>query len=492
MNAFPLSRRPGVASSMFLAGFIFLLCLGFLSGCSTGMQVQPPGNTQVAMLLTSSANDQLASFYASIAKITLTSTAGTVVTLYDNPAALNNPFAVTEWMHLNGSAEPLVSVSVPQGTYPAATVQIGSCSFTNVIFGGGSLNFATYAEGVCSQGTNTSTVSLITPITITGTSMALLLDLQVSQSYTLNSAVNPATYTISPLFDLSPVTVIPLPKNVLNGKVSGINAQITGVNAQSNTFTVETPDGFSLTFSSSANTVYQGIAGLSALSTGVLVNLDAAIQPSGAFLATRVEVDDLAAPALLSGPNQIGPNSQTGQFQTLLYEREGCSLVGNPFCGTLLQFQGTTTFAISGEYSNLQTLPFVPTFDGNSLFQGQNVSAYTAGTLGTQGSQIVTAVTLLPQTLNGTVSAISNQNGFTVYTLTLASYDSFPVLQMYGGPYPHISSPSSVTVYVDSNTALLNHGAINMGSLLRVRGLVFDDNGTIRMDCGQIFDGIPE
>jgi hypothetical protein len=66
------------------------------------------------------------------------------------------------------------------------------------------------------------------------------------------------------------------------------------------------------------------------------------------------------------------------------------------------------------------------------------------------------------------------------------------VLQQYVGPYPHTNSPASVTVYVDANTQLLNHGLINPGSLVRFRGLVFDDNGTMRMDCGQIYDGVAE
>lgn len=494
MNPCVPFKLPSVASRVFLFWITSAISSGLLAGCSTGMQnlPVPTGNTQVAVLLTSTANDQLASFYVAIANVSLTNREGTAVKLYSNPSALNNVAAGTEWMHLNGPTEPLVSVSVPRGTYTSATAQIGNCGFTNVTFEGGTLTTATYAQGACGQGTNTSTVNLASPITVTGSTMALSLNLQVTQSYTLNTTVNPATYTISPVFSLAPVTLSSQPTNVQNGKVTGIDSQITAINAQTNTFTAQTPDGFGITFGSNGTTEYQGIAAFSTLSAGTLVNLDAAIQQDGSFLATRVEVDDLSAPALLSGPTQLGADNQTGQFQTWPQEREGCSIVGNPFCGNLFQYEGTTAFVISGEYSNVQQLPFGASFSGGSMFQGQNVSAYTAGALGTQGYEIVTAVTLVPQTLNGTVTAISNENGFTVYTVALATYDSFPVLQMYVGPYPHITSPASVTVYVDSNTQLLNHGMINTGSLLRVRGLVFDDNGTIRMDCGQIYDGVTE
>ena len=106
----------------------------------------------------------------------------------------------------------------------------------------------------------------------------------------------------------------------------------------------------------------------------------------------------------------------------------------------------------------MQRLPFAASFRGSSLFQGQHVSVYSSGALGSQ------------------------ENGFTVYTVALAAYDLFPVLQQYVGPYPHINSPTIVVVYVDRNTQLLNHGLINLGTLARFRGLVFDDNGTMRMD----------
>jgi hypothetical protein len=499
MNASVSLKLPRFAFDVLLSLATSTIAVAFLAGCSSGMEmVNPPapaGNTQVAVLLTSTANDQLAVFYLSIATITLTNAAGTSVTVYSNPSALTNPTVGTgtEWMRLNGPVEPLVSISLPRGTYTSASVEVGGCSFTNVTFNAvSSLTTATYAQGRCGQGTGNTTVILTAPIIITGPAMALSLNLQVGQSYTLTSSGASATYTISPVFNLTPVALALQPTTVQNGKLTGINAQITAINAQANTFTAQTPDGFTFTFSSNGSTAFQSVAAFSTLSTGVLVNLDAAIQPDGSFLATRVEVDDLGALATNTGPTEIGPDSQTGQFQTVTLQQQGCTLTGNPICGNLFQFLGTTTFAISGEFSNVQRLPFAAVFSGSSLFQGQSVSVYSSGALGTQFSEIVTAVTLVPQTINGTVTAVSQENGFTVYTVALAAYDLFPVLQQYVGPYPHTNSPASVTVYVDANTQLLNHGLINPGSLVRFRGLVFDDNGTMRMDCGQIYDGVAE
>ena len=47
-------------------------------------------------------------------------------------------------------------------------------------------------------------------------------------------------------------------------------------------------------------------------------------------------------------------------------------------------------------------------------------------------------------------------------------------------------------VYADTSTSFLNSGIVGVGSLIRVRGVIFDDNGTLRMDATTIYDGVPE
>jgi hypothetical protein len=47
-------------------------------------------------------------------------------------------------------------------------------------------------------------------------------------------------------------------------------------------------------------------------------------------------------------------------------------------------------------------------------------------------------------------------------------------------------------VYVDNNTQQLNSQPLAPGSTLRFYGLVFNDNGTLRMDYPQVNDGVPE
>jgi hypothetical protein len=47
-----------------------------------------------------------------------------------------------------------------------------------------------------------------------------------------------------------------------------------------------------------------------------------------------------------------------------------------------------------------------------------------------------------------------------------------------------------VQVYVDSNTQKLNSTTLGAGNTFRFYGLVFNDNGTLRMDCAQVNDGV--
>jgi hypothetical protein len=53
-----------------------------------------------------------------------------------------------------------------------------------------------------------------------------------------------------------------------------------------------------------------------------------------------------------------------------------------------------------------------------------------------------------------------------------------------------LNNPSDVEVYVDNNTQLLNSQPLAEGGTFRFYGLVFDDNGTLRMDCAQVNDGV--
>jgi uncharacterized protein DUF5666 len=487
----PKSSEAQAILSRLFAVVLGLIIVTLLAGCGgSNMNVPPPpGSTNVVVLMTGTANDKLVNLEVQIESVTLTNATGNSVTLLNRPVG-NFVTGFTEFMHLNGASEPLAIASVPQGTYTAATVEVGTCQFT--MFSkdpstGGPLT-ATFQEGTCGQGTGNTTVKLSGPITISGQVMALSFNLQVSQSYTLTP---PNTFTVSPVFTLTPIVVSPQPTNEQNGKVGGLDAVIASVNASGNSFMAQTTSGFVLSVNANGNTQYQGVAGLSSLAAGMLVNLDVAIQSSG-LLATRVEMDNAAAntadtelPLLPAGPAGT----------VVVAEPQDCfSAPGAPvICEVAFLLEPGASLKVSGQFNNLQNLPFTPNFSSSTLFLGQSVFMLSSGARDGQGNLIATSLTLVPQTINGTVTAISSSGGFSVYTVALAPYDLIPTTQqLFLGPFPAVSNPASVTVYADAHTQLVQSAPIAPGSLLRFRGLILYDNGTLRMDCGRILDGVQQ
>jgi hypothetical protein len=352
-----------------------------------------------------------------------------------------------------------------------------------------------YVQGTCAQGTGNTTVNLPSPITIRGPDMVLSLNLQVSQSYTLTGSPPNATLTMTPVFTLTPVAVSSPPTNEGNGKMGPIFSLISSINSAGNSFVAQTSNGVTINVTCDDSTTYQGIEGLTSLTSGMIVDMDLAIQPDLSLLATRVEAPDPTAPVAFAGPLDYGPfPSPTYFFGGMWTNTLGCNNAGPMPCDSLLLYNPSTTFGVSGEYNNLQDLPFAASLTVSSLFLGQNLYVFSPGNPNSQGVETATTVTLAPQTINGTVTAVSNSNGFAVYTVTLAPNDTIPTAQQWVCPgcFNPLTNSTTVTVYVDANTQLLNSTPINVGSVVRFTGLIFDYNGTLQMDCRQILDGVPE
>jgi hypothetical protein len=450
----------------------------------------PPGSTNVMVLMTGTANDKLLNFEVQILSVTLTNAAGTSVTLLNRTVG-NVVTGFTEFMHLNGASEPLAIASVPQGTYTSATVTVGTCQFTAFFKDPttGGAHTSTFQEGTCGVGTGKTTVNLSGPITISGQAMALSFDLQVAQSYTVDLVTN--NFTVKPVFMLAPITVSAQPTNDQNGKVTGVDAVITSVNPSGNSFMAQTFSGSQLTMNTNSDTRYQGVAGLSSLATGMLVNLDVAIQSSGTLQATRVEMDQASAN---TGFTEL-PLFVAGAGGTVIIAQpQDCFPTpgSNIFCEVAFVLGTSAPFQVSGQFNNVQNLPFTPNFNTSTFFLGQSVFMLSLGAQ-SGGGMVTTTVSLVPQTINGTVTAVSSAGNFNVYTVTLAPYALIPTTQtMFLGSFPAITSPQSVTVYADANTQMLQSSPITSGSLLRFRGLIFFDNGTLRMDAGRILNGVAE
>lgn len=450
------------------------------------------GYTAVTVLATSTANDQLSAFNIEFTNITLTSQSGQTVSLVSAPI-------FPEFIHLNGTAEPLATVSIPQGVYTSATATIGSSQFTCVgLNSSGSLQSSVFAYAQTPS--NSVTLNMPAPINVTGTSMGLSLNLLVSQSETLGSCQGGGndSFSITPTFRVTPVTIAAQPTNASNGKATGLLGQISSVNGGGSSFTVEGADGPNLNgprwqVNSSGSTVFQGVNGIAQLASGMPVDMDVAIQADGTLLATRVAVQDTNTSSLniFSGPvNYLMASAPVAYI--LFQEQQGHLDQSSYYEGAFPVSVGSATFQTSSNLTNLSDLPFSPRFTAANMVTGQNVSV-TSHAATFPGSPLPgTTVTLMPQTIDGTVSAISYEGGFTAYTVILAAYDGFPNLAVQPGQTTALTDPGTVIVYADSNTQSLNTPDAGVGSLLRFKGLVFNDNGTLRMDCAQINDGVAE
>jgi len=470
--------------------------LGVTTGCGSRNGSSPSGpkfsgNTTVTVLLSGTANDELAEFNVGFQSIALTSQSGKTVTLLSLPTS--GPPLGAEFMHINGTAEPLVTASIPQDVYTSATVTGPSADFVCIalgqVNGQGTLSTATYSL----LQSPAATVTLPSPITVTGASMGLSLDLQVSQSASLGSCLSPNGFygfSLTPAFSLTPLTLSSSPTNAANGKVTGIDGQITAIGTNGSSLTLSIPDVEGprpLSVSSNSNTLYHGLSGFSALALGTFVDMDGAIQSDGSLLATRIAVEDPSAADVVRGPVMEVAPSVSALFMHAR-EQQGKDFPG--YVGGFGPFNfGSATFQISSQLTNLGSLPFVPSFNAANMVPGQEVYV-SAASIPSGGYPFATTMTLMPQTINASVTASTKVGNFTDYTVSLAPYDLFPMLAVQPGQTTVENNPSQVEVYVDSNTQLLNTQVLAPGTTLRFYGLVFNDSGTLRMDCAQVNDGV--
>lgn len=470
---------------------VLALAAGIMTGCggtSSPGTAKLSGNTSVTVVLSSSANDQLSEFNLVLQNLTLTSKAGKTVTLSSTPLGF-------EFVHLNGQVEPLTTVTIPQGIYTSAAATIGAAQFTCLtLTPSGGIQSSTFAYGYTPI--PNVTLNLPSPITVTGSSMGLSLDLLVSHSAEYDSCYsggNIDPYSITPTFDVSPVAFSSQPANPKTGKVAGLHGEVTAIATSGNSFTLSISEGGtparSVSIDSASSTLYQGISGFSALTVGTFVDLDAAIQSSG-LLATRIAVEDPSAVNMLSGPLMFVDTLEPA-LTVWGRDQQGDDYSASHILGGQNFSFDSAAFQVSGQFANLHELPFVPSFSGTTMVAGQNLYLSSLKLIHTSNPYTeLRTITLMPQTINGAVVASSTSGGFADYTVSLASYDLFPTLAVQQGQTTLLSNPSRVEVYVDSNTQLLNTQPLSVGSVLRFYGLVFNDNGTLRMDCAQVNDGL--
>lgn len=460
---------------------MIVAAIATIIGCGSGMQssstTQFSGTTEVIVQAASASNGHFSSFVIPFQSITLTSNTGENVTLLDTPQT-------TEFSHLNGNPAVLAKATVPQGIYTSGAVTFSNPSFTYILpTSTGALGTNTDEDGRPTQ----AALKLAAPITITGQAIGLLLELDEAQSVTCTCTGSvPETFSIAPVLNLSATTIAAQPTNFRNGKLTGISGRIKSVDSAASNLSLTASNSASrgnnpdLSLDVNTVTVYQGIGGVTSLSTNMFVNVDAALQPDGSLLATRVEVRDPAALNTMIGP-VISMSTIVPELTDFGWQEQGDDLTPNPIIFNEYNFGGAV-FQTSGELTLPANLPFTPIFSGTNIVNGQNIAVSLGQDIFVPGGVAVTTVTLMPQTMNGTIIGISTNGAFTVYQLALPSYDLISVA----------NGANTVTVYVGSNTQMLAASPVAVGSVVRFNGLLFNDSGSLRMVAGRVDDGTAE
>jgi hypothetical protein len=473
---------------------IVVLAIAFTSGCgsTTVSSVPPatPASTAVTVLVSSTVNDQFPRLGVSFNSITLTNKAGKTVNLFTS--SQQNGQAI-EFTHVNGNAEPLAAVSIPQDVYTSATVNFGplssifSCVAANpdVPYG-----YEIYVNPPLSQ----VAVNVPNPITVAGTAMGLSLNMHLSP--TTGTSACDGSVPLNATLSLAPTALSFEPTSSANGLETNLDGQVSILNTAGNDFVLTLADGQTFPFKTNGSTLYQGVSGLSALTAGTFIDMDAAIQSDGSQLATRIAVEDANSTNITAASGPVLSSFANAPVVYAFGRQQQGYLLNPTQIGFFMPYDvSNAVFQISRQFSNLQTLPFPARFDTTSIFGGQNVYITThALNLGPNPTYFpASTLTLMPQTINGTVTGISTSGSFKIYSVELAPYDLIPTLSTQSGMSYSLNNPNTVLVYVDGSTKLFNQAqSLAVGGLLRFNGLLFDDDGTLRMDCGQVIDGVAE
>jgi len=476
---------------------VFIAAL-LMAGCGAGGNSSNvstfSGKTNVVLLASSTGNDQLAVFTVTLNSLALVDESGRSVPLLSSHAS-------EEFMHVNGKIEPMATVSVPQGVYTSAVASVNSAypecagqdaSIKELLIDG-------TLGGVQSQ--SAVTINLPQPITVSGDAMGLVLNLQVSKSAPFSGGCTTSltnSVTVAPVFNLTAMALAAQPTNSSNGKALGVQGTVSAVSGS--TISVSAPFSYNAVtpptwqVALNSGTGYQGVTGASQLAAGMPVDMDLAVEPDGSLLATRVAAydTDTASVSTAHGPPLAVYTSGAYQATYPLVDLLQVQQSGYMSSGFGLYGFSDAAFRVSGQMANLQNLPFAATFNATNMVAGQNVLLSLHNFSVNEQIPSLTTATLMPQTVNGTVSAVSTEGGFTTYTVTLAPYDLFPNLAVQPGQSTQLMQPNTVVVYADSNTQMLNSESVRVGGLFRFYGLVFNDGGTLRMDCAEVSDGVAE
>lgn len=459
---------------------------GFITACITltfaGLLVACGGSTSPTTTPTSAAKtvvqvnmgdapaDWMLAFSMNITSMTLTGSNGTA-------SAISSSTPI-EMMHLMGTVQPLALMSAPQGTYTSASISISSATVMYVDPTTKSAIQKTIAGPIA------STMTFASPITVGATPVAIGFDLDLANSITIDASGNPK---MNPVFHVS--SGMQGSGNPLDPSNGGIQHMMGSVSSTSNnSFSMTSIQaGQMFSFTTNPSTSYDNITSVSMMTSGMLVVVDASLQPDGSLMATKIQ--SMMNPGGVMGGGVI--TTVVGQPAThlamVLQNGVGTGMMASVFAaGANVSMNGSTVFQINQDGIDMSNLPFTMTFDARHIYPGQNVMPVSTSGMGSGGGMMggspmaggltASGMSLQPQGLSGTAASAITSGSRTSFTLTLPSDCAFTAL----------TGATTVTVYQQPGTTVSGTSPIAGGATIHAFGLLSLDAGQWKMVAARL------
>jgi hypothetical protein len=446
-----------------------------LAGCAAMSSAVDSGATAaskatVPFSITDAPGDEVIAASLTLNSIVLTDSSGKTASILSSPVSF-------EAAHLDAVQEPLFTAAVPEDTYTSIAFTYSNAQVAYI-----DPTTKQLVQATATLASTGQTIAFSTPIVINNTTTSLLIDYLVAKSV----AISGTTVTVTPDFAVTAAPIPSQPTNGTNGLQCGIQGMVTALG--SNSFTLTNASGTALAINVNSSTQYQGLSGFSALAVGALVEVDTITQSDGTLLASRVAEQGPPPPSggtplqMLVGPVLAVTGSPATTFTQVVQQQIGGSSAASSLETDTIAINSTTAFQLPQRLGNVTggVTPFTPVFSASTLFAGQVVSVATSGV--TSNSATAASVSLSPQTIDGTVSAITSATGtagYSTYTVTLDS----------GSWLATLTGKTTVTVYANGNVQSINASQIAVGSAARFNGFLFNNNGSLALLADVQADG---
>lgn len=427
---------------------------GGATGTGTGGGGGTPGgggNGTVVILLRDAPADNVLALQASITAMNLVSSGGTVT-------LLTTPIDQEFRGHLLRNTV-LAQRSVAAGAYTRieltlATPGIAFFQATDQTFVRTTPDFPTSSATVTISATVTA--GQVTPI---------LLELDLGRSVSFTQSGSQLSPTFTPTFT---ARVLDLSVDVDNlARVDDLIGEVSNVNSTNNTFSI-TPLGTSdiLNVTVDSATLFPNLSGISGLTSGSLVDLDARLQTSGNYLAEEVELRGTSSLIELRGPvvqiRERDSLNNVTRFDIVVREATE-TIIGAEVAhlATIRVTPGQTVFRVDSLNLPVGTV----TFDPQSIFVGQAVAVELASSENLNGFE-ARSITLKQEAFAGNVGLEIGQN---VLSSFVPGSDLLRLLLLE----PRGLVKMTVTTSLETQFENLVNNVIPPNQNVTVRGLLF-------------------